>query len=133
MTDQEFLQAFEDATLTEFAHRDHIRMAWLYLREYGADVGLVKIREGIQAFARSVGADRKYHETITVFWAQVVALGIVLTPEISEFSAYVEAHPHLLDKALLQRHYSSTILRSELARQTWVEPDLIALPSKRTP
>ena len=130
MTDQEFLHAFEATNLTEFAHRDHIRMAWLYLRNYGTKSGVVKIREGIQAFARSMGATQKYHETITVFWAQVVALAISSAPDISDFPTFLAMYPHLLDKTLLQRHFSSTILRSEIARHTWVEPDLILLPSK---
>ena len=32
LNDEEFLQAFEDCTLEEFHHADHVRMAWLYLR-----------------------------------------------------------------------------------------------------
>jgi hypothetical protein len=130
VTDQEYIQAFEAGTLRQFTHRDHIRMAWVYLREEGEEAGLVKIREGIKAFARRLGADRKYHETITVFWAQVVALAITQTPEIGEFAVFMEAHPHLLDKSILLRHYSSALLQSEVARQTWIAPDLIALPSK---
>ena len=129
MTDQEFMQAFEAATLNEFAHRDHVRMAWLYLRKYGTEAGLVKIREGIQAFARSVGADHKYHETITVFWARVVLLGIADRPEIEDFAAFIQVHSHVLDKGLLQRHYSNAVLASETARRAWVEPDLIPLPA----
>ncbi|MBX3082130.1 MAG: hypothetical protein KF716_10900 [Anaerolineae bacterium] len=129
MTDQEFIQAFESCTLTEFTHRDHIRMAWLYLRGDGTEAGLVKIRDGIRAFAHHLGADRKYHETITVFWAQVVALAISFTPDIADFTAFVATHPHLLDKSILMRHYSGATLATEAARHTWVEPDLIPLPA----
>ena len=35
MTESEFVAAFEDASLPEtaFRHRDHVRLAWIYLRE----------------------------------------------------------------------------------------------------
>ena len=36
MTDSEFVDSFEDCTLpsTAFHHRDHVRLAWIYLRRH---------------------------------------------------------------------------------------------------
>ncbi len=131
MNDQTFLQAFEDCTLppSEFSHRGHIRMAWLYLRAYGWDDGVDRIRSGIQAFAARLGATTKYHETITVFWARVVYHMITDQPQLDSFDDFLLHFPQILDSHLIERHYSADLLKSPLARQQWVEPDLVLLPA----
>jgi len=130
MNDSEFLAAFESLTLPhdQFPHAAHIRMAWLYLRRDGWELGVQHIRQGIQRFAESHGAIRKYHETITLFWARAVHYAIAQSPEITDFSAFTAAYPHLLDTRIIQRHYSREHLWSDAARREWVEPDLQPLP-----
>jgi hypothetical protein len=49
-------------------------------------------------------------------------------PAITDFAAFADAHPALLDKRLLARHYSSRALASPAARTGWLEPDLAAFP-----
>ncbi len=131
MDDQSFLKAFEDGTLppAEFSHRGHIRMAWLYLRSYGWEDGLVHIRSGIQQFAARLGATNKYHETMTVFWARLVQHMITDQPQIDTFEAFLAHFPMVLDTHLIERHYSADVLKSPLARQQWVEPDLVTMPA----
>ncbi|MBA3872545.1 MAG: hypothetical protein H0X30_25690 [Anaerolineae bacterium] len=131
MDDQAFLKAFEDGSLSpsEFSHRGHIRMAWLYLRADGWDKGIVRIRSGIQTFAARLGATTKYHETMTVFWARVVQHMIQDQPQIDDFDDFLVYFPQILDSHLIERHYSADVLRSPLARQQWVEPDLVLMPS----
>jgi hypothetical protein len=128
MNDSEFLQAFEACTLDQFPHRQHIRMAWLYLRAFGWNDGMSKIRDGIQRFAASKGATGKYHETITVFWARLVHHVIIVYPEIQDFDSLVALHPDLLDTRLIAHHYSPALLSSDSARHAWVEPDLLPMP-----
>jgi len=129
MDDQAFLKAFEDGTLApnQFTHEAHIRMAWLYLRAYGWDEGVTHIRDGIQQFAKRVGASTKYHETITVFWARIVLQQIREQPTIERFEEFMVHFPHVLDSRLINRHYSAALLVTPEARQVWVEPDLRAL------
>jgi len=128
MNDSEFLKAFEACTLPHgFPHQSHIRIAWLYLRAEGLEQGTVKIREGIQRLAASLGAHNKYHETITVFWARVVYQAIVQTPEVDDFHAFLDQHPHLLDQQLIGQYFSPARLGLPLARQEWLEPDIRAL------
>ena len=131
MDDQTFLSAFEDGTLppSEFPHRGHIRMAWLYLRAYGWDEGMIYIRDGIQNFAARLGATQKYHETITVFWARLVHHMITDQPPIDTFDDFLLHFPQILDSRLIEHHYSAELLRSPLARQQWVEPDLLLMPA----
>jgi hypothetical protein len=128
MNDNEFLTAFEQHTLAEFPHRSHIRMAWLYLRANDWETGQMRIRDGIQSFAGALGASRKYHETITLFWARIVKHAIDHAPEISDFNTFVEKFPFLLDSKAIAAHYSSTLIGSENARKVWCEPDLSILP-----
>lgn len=128
MNDQEFLHAFETGHLDSFHHRDHLRMAWLYLRLYGWDTGVIKIRAGVQHFATAHGAASKYHETITVFWAHLLQYAIALEPEIADFDQFIERYRHLLEVDLIRRHYNPALLSSPAAHQTWTEPDLLPMP-----
>ena len=130
MDDQAFLKAFEDGTLApnEFTHEAHIRMAWLYLRAYGWDEGITHIRDGIQQFAKRVGASTKYHETITVFWARIVLHMIHEQPMIERFEEFMAHFPQVLDSRLISGYYSAELLVTPEARQVWMEPDLRALP-----
>lgn len=129
MNDSEFLQAFEDGTLDQFPHRQHIRMAWLYLRAHGWDEGVSKIRDGIKRFAASKGASGKYHETITVFWARLVHHVITSNPGVNDFDSFIALYPGLLNPRLIAQHYSPDLIYSAVARHAWVEPDLQPMPS----
>lgn len=128
MNDQGFLQQFEEGTLSSFPHRDHIRMAWLYLREHGLEGGTERIRTGIQHFAAVKGAAGKYHETITVFWARMVDHALHTLPMTDDYDSFISQHPHLLDTHIIERYYSDALLWSEQSRQEWVEPDMMRLP-----
>jgi hypothetical protein len=56
MTDDEFLAAFEACTLQDFHHRDHVKVAYLYLRRHPLDDAIAKVRTGLQALAAAWGA-----------------------------------------------------------------------------
>ena len=124
MDDAEFLRRFEDCTLEDFRHRDHVRLAWLYLRAYGWDGALDRVRLGIRRFATHHGAARKYHETMTVAWLALVAAAMEAEPGAAGFDDLLEAHPRLLESGALSEHYSPAVLASDLAREAWIEPDL---------
>lgn len=128
MSDTQFLQAFEAATLKQFPHVDHIRMAWLYLHRDGWDTGYKQIQTGLKHFATSIGHAEKYHETITRFWAELVNHCIMQQPDFDDFDTFIAAYPILLDKTSITRHYSNDVLWSGNARETWVQPDLIPMP-----
>ena len=126
LTDDEFLSRFEARELETFSHRDHLRLAFAYARSGGMAAAVDGTR-GIKAFAEAHGARGKYHETMTVGWARVVArLAIDSAP--LRFDAFVDAHPQLKRRDLLSAHYSDDVLRSERARATFVEPDRLPLP-----
>ncbi len=128
MNDIEFLGAFERGHLHPFRHADHVRMAWLYLRQYGTDKGIVCIRKGLKHFATAHGAADKYHETITLFWVKLVDYARQHVAQTDDFEAFIAHCDHLLDTRLLAQHYSPARLASDMARRGWIEPDLKPLP-----
>jgi hypothetical protein len=128
MNDQQFLHAFENATLHPFKHRDHILVAWLYLRRDGWEAGYNHIRSGIQHFAQAHGATTLYHETITRFWAQMVLNAMQAAQDVSDFTTFEQQHPQLFDKLYIEQFYSRAYLFSSQAREQWIEPDLQAMP-----
>jgi hypothetical protein len=129
-TDQEFVRMFEACELANdnFHHRDHIRLAWIYLERYGELEARGPIARAIRKFAAHHGKSDKYHETITVAWLRLVARAMARVPLDATFDQLTIAAPELLDKRTIERFYSTAVLASEAARTYWVEPDLQALP-----
>ena len=135
MDDREFLARFEAAAIPshEWMHRDHIRMAFLYLGDRSFDAALVAIREGIRRLNRANGvlesAEMGYHETVTVAWAHIVAATIAAhRPADPSSAGFLDANPHLLAKTLLRLYYTRDRILSPEARVGFVEPDLASLP-----
>ena len=64
--------------------------------------------------------------TISVHARVIVAHHVAADPSVTDFDAFAERHPALLDKRLLTRHYSAATLASPQARAGWIEPDLAA-------
>jgi hypothetical protein len=126
MTDDEFLARFESHALDEFTHRDHLRVAFAYARRGGVDAAVAGARR-IRGFAEAAGATRKYHDTLTVAWARVVAHLAGRHPALA-FGAFLDAHPELQRRDLMLGHYSKSLLFSDAARARFVEPDLLPLP-----
>jgi hypothetical protein len=118
MTDEDFQRAFEDTTLEPFHHRDHLRITWLYLRQYGEPETRKRLGPAILRYATARGGAANYHETITQSWISLIAAALP-----SDFEAMLTEHPHLLDKNLLDRHYTPAVLQSQAARERWLAPD----------
>jgi hypothetical protein len=134
LNDEEFVEAFESCRLpaAQFHHADHIRLAWIYLGRMSAPEAAERMAESIRRFAAHNGMPEKFHVTMTRAWARLVAAARERTPPTASFSEFVSAHPHLLDKDSLLKHYSKDRLESPAARASWLEPNLIPLP-KATP
>ncbi len=130
MTDEEFVDAFETCRLPNerFHHRDHLRLAWIYLRRYGARDAPARIAESIRRYAAHHGKPEKYHETLTVAWLRLVANSAARSAALG-FEDLLAASPELLDKNTLHRYYSPELLALESARTQFVPPDRQTLPS----
>ena len=134
MDDREFLAAFEGGTLAEenFHHRDHIRLAWLMLREAPLGEALARFTAGLRRFAERHGKAGLYHETIT--WAYVFLIHERMRRGGGEgeatWEAFAAANPDLLTwrPSILGAYYREETLASDLARRSFVLPDRLAAP-----
>jgi hypothetical protein len=111
------VSAFESCELSSdlFHHRDHIRLARIYLDRLGAETATQKFRDGVIRYAAHLGVSEKYHETITLAWMRIVA-------------GSARDDQKLFDKKYIEMFYSPALLATDLARKTFVEPDLSPLP-----
>lgn len=112
-----------------FGHREHIQLAFIAGRRHGATAIADLMRQWIREIAAAHGAAHKYHETMTIAWAKLVAHHVAANPEVTDFDQFVIRYPPLLDKTILAQHYTTSVLGSTAARKAWVAPDLIPLPA----
>ena len=115
-------------TRGRFGHREHLELAWRYLRLYPTDEAANVVAAAIRRVARLHGAADKYHDTITRAWLHFVAVHIQRWGADS-FEEFLERNPELLDSKLIQHFYSRELLLSEPARASWTGPDLRRLPA----
>ncbi|KAI8099402.1 flavin reductase like domain-containing protein [Halteromyces radiatus] len=127
-----FMNAYENCTLDtrHWMHRAHLRMAWNYLRETGDTnkaTSLIKHQLKIH-FAKN--EQLEYHETITSFYIYLIDLAIKTnrSKDKDDFFELMERYPILTDRQSIQHYYSPQLLKSELAKSTFVLPDLKPLP-----
>jgi len=132
MTDHEFLAAFENCSLPEkqWTHRAHVRMAWLNLRRSPLVQAIDTVRTGIQRFNTSLNKPLGYHETITIAFLYLISHRMQRAESDESFDDFCGRNTDLVDQStnILLAHYRKETLFSPLARQTFVEPDLLPLP-----
>ena len=133
----DLIRRFDAASVRaeEFTHAAHLAVGAWYVRAYGADEALTRLRAGIlrlnQAHGTPNSDTRGYHETITR--AYVVLLDEFLAARRGlDAAACVRA---LLADPLGQRdalhaYYSKDLLNSVSARRNWAEPDLLPLRAR---
>src|SRR5262249_23729936 len=130
MNEHDLIERFETCTLSpeSFPHREHVRLAWLYLRRYPVLEALSKFCEGLKRFAGSLGKADRYHETITWAYLLLIRERMVRTEAAESWVEFAEANADLLDweANILKRYYQDETLRSDLAKQVFVFPDKTA-------
>lgn len=122
--DARLLEGFESCTLDALPHADHVRLAWLYLRQGSLPEALARVSDGLRRFAASKGAPGRYHETITVGF--VLLIQERLDASVVSWPAFAAANPDLLDTRVLERYWSRELLGSERARRTFMMPDRVS-------
>jgi len=127
MTDLDFLRAFERCEISNesFHHKDHIRLAWTYLKLHGPVDAPPRMAAAIRNFAAHHGKSDKYHETVTVAWMLLVAQA----SHCASLEEVAAQFPQFFDKSYLAEFYSPELLQSGAARNSFVAPDKKPLPS----
>ena len=126
--DRAFIESVRSATLpvSAFRHKEHVRLAFLCVAEYGLAAGSDLVHDTIVRFAAACGHSEKFHETLTAVWPRLVAAH--LRPGDADFAAFIEREAVLLDKSIPLRFYSQERLHSQSARKRVIEPDCADLP-----
>jgi fermentation-respiration switch protein FrsA (DUF1100 family) len=130
MTDEHLMRDFEAGRAPDggFHHREHVRVAWNYLRRYPLPDAMARFCGGLRQFAARQGASDLYHETITV--AYLLLINERLNGQVDlDWEAFAAANLDLLawKPSLLDRLYTPETLRSERARRVFVMPDRLAV------
>ncbi|MFN2530333.1 MAG: hypothetical protein ABR555_03445 [Pyrinomonadaceae bacterium] len=122
------VQGFESCTITaaDFNHPEHLTVAVAYLRNGTTEAAVCKMRDSLLRFLDHHAVDqRKYNETVTVFWIEMVAQELNrFDNHIALFEACNRINASLKDSKLASRYYSDELLSSEEARLSFVAPDL---------
>lgn len=128
LDDDALIDAFETCTLPKGAldHAAHVRVAWIYLQDLPLVRALERFAVSLKRYAKSVGADGLYHETIT--WTYMFLINE--RRERAPGATWEEFAATNLDlfgdhKQLLSGYYREETLRSELARRTFLMPDAL--------
>ncbi|MFP5284922.1 MAG: hypothetical protein ACLGI9_04215 [Thermoanaerobaculia bacterium] len=129
MIDADFIRSFEDCTLPSdaFHHRDHVRLAWLFLRRLPVLDALTRFSEGLRRFAASNGHPGLYHETITWAYLFLIHQRMAGADPDETWEEFAARNPDLFvwKPSILDTYYEKETLGSELARRVFVMPDRV--------
>ena len=136
MNDAELVRRFEKCTLPseDFNHRNHVRLAWIYLQNYELLPALARFSENLKKFAASLGASNLYHETITFAYLFLIHERIQQSAEQQNWEEFAAANQDLFVKrkyGILTEYYRVEMLASDFAKGVFVLPDK-ALSSGRS-
>jgi len=127
LTDKDFADAFERCEIANdaFHHRDHVRLAWTYLRQMSLIDALVRFTESLKRFANHNGHPELYHETITWAYLLLIHERMERNP-VDHFAKFESANADLFTwkPSILNRYYDQETLDSPLAKRTFLMPPL---------
>jgi hypothetical protein len=132
MTDQELMDQFERGTLPNecFHHREHVRVAFLYLSLYPALEAIQLFSRALQQFAAAHGKPQLYHETITWAFMFLIRERMARSETQPTWDEFSRSNADLLawENRPLSRYYREETLASELARAVFIFPDKLIQP-----
>jgi hypothetical protein len=124
MTNQDIIEGFERDRVTEFHHRDHVRLAFAYLTLHAPLEALEKFATALRRFAAARGKAGLYHETITHAYFFLIRERMARGGAIA-WEEFARQNEDLLQwkPGILGRYYRESTLQSDLARSVFVFPD----------
>lgn len=133
--DLSFRDAFEAGNVppAQFRHRDHVRLAYIYLCEFDPVIANDRMRSALLHFLKVNNVPQgKYHETLTRSWINAVRHFMEVQEQSNSFDEFLLKGIQLLDAELMLTHYSRKVLFSEEARRQFLEPDLKPIPEHQS-
>jgi len=128
ITDAEFERQFAEAVLDPgiFTHEAHLRLAWIHLGRYGLENAIRNVTSQLKVYTKAVGAADKYNETVTI--AAIYAVEhFRVRCSCSDFESFIAKNNQLkLDfRGLIETHYRTDIFKSDRAKTSFLEPELL--------
>ena len=118
------VDGFERCTVppSEFRHRQHVEVAWHYVRRFPPAEALTRFAADLRRYAASIGKAHIYHETIT--WAYLLLINerSARSPA-DDFDTFARSNPDLFAPDAIARFYKPETLASPLARRVFLFPD----------
>jgi hypothetical protein len=108
---------------SEFPHREHVHIAFEMLRRHDFPETALIFSRTLRSMAAKAGRPEAFHQTITIAFLALIGERME-NGGAADFAAFAAANPDLLDKSVLRRWYSPERLASEIARRTFVLPEL---------
>lgn len=121
------IETFEagDVDPNRFGHAAHVYVGWLYVKKYELTEAISRFDAGLKRLVTRLGADGKYHATLTWFYLLLIAE----RAEADEpWQVFRHRNADLINdrKEILARYYSEDHLFSDRARGRFVLPDNLA-------
>ncbi len=128
LTNLEFETQLENCTFKPelFSHEAHIRLAWIHVTKYGVEQASINLCKQIKIFDITFDDGTKYNKTITIACVKAVNHFVQKSKSVV-FKDFILEFPRLITnfKELLNQHYSFDIYHSKLAKEEFLEPDLL--------
>ena len=124
--DAELVERFEALQIPprDFRHREHVRLAFAMLAGRELAEAALRFKRALLRFAAAIGAEARYHETLTWAYLGLVQERAHASPYASSLE-FVERNPDLLDHrgGALARYYDiDAITACPIARRVFVLP-----------
>ncbi|MRX27001.1 N-formylglutamate amidohydrolase [Kangiella sp. HZ709] len=112
----------------DFHHLEHLKVAWHYICNESLSVAKEKFHNNVMALVKKLGAENKYHRTLTDFMLDYLFhlrayLGSDCWQRLEEESLLIVKDA----KKLISFYYSDKVIWSDKAKSTYLEPDILAL------
>lgn len=114
-----------DLDPADFAHADHVGVAWEALTAHGFFEALLIYSDGLKMLVEKAGVPEKFNATVTFAYMSLIAERMHVGPAAT-VQEFISANPDLLGRGLLDSWYSAPRLTGELARQVPLMPDRVA-------
>ncbi len=129
--DDEFRRQFESGAFpkSEFKHRQHLRLAYIYLAQYDENLAHQAMRDSIQNYLKYHSVcPSVYNETITRAWILATRHFMETVRHSTSSDSFIDQYPIMLDSKIMMTHYSKDLLFSDGASNAFIEPDLAPIP-----
>ena len=128
LSNTEFENQFQSMTLDPilFTHEAHLRLAWIHINKYGLEMAIENITIQIRNYVEKLGVKDKYNLTLTIAAIKTVN-HFYNKSESDHFNNFIKEFPRLKHsfRELLGCHYGIDIFNSDLAKNKYLEPDLL--------